>query len=103
MGNVDELEAFIDESILRSRKRGYYPSEFIRMRGRDKSRTVDAIERLIKAGEIQSGFKRLQQLDLLEWSIEASVLKFPDQFTAEAIACADFRLRNINDPVLRTR
>jgi hypothetical protein len=29
---------------------------------------------------------------LLDWSIEAAVLKFPDKFSQAAQACADFRL-----------
>jgi hypothetical protein len=33
--------------------------------------TIEAIERLVQSDDIQSGFKRLQQLNLLEWTIEA--------------------------------
>jgi len=98
---TDELETFIDESIRRSVARGYTPYEFMRMR--NDYQTIPAIEQLVTAGEIQSGFLRLQKINLLEWSIEAAVQKFPDQFTAKARACADFRLANINDPVLRQR
>ena len=93
------LEAFIDEGITKGRIAGYIPSEFIAMRVRYQ--TVPAIERLLKAGAVQSGFRRLQSLGLLDWSIEAAVQKFPDQFSREAQEAAAFRLDNINDPSLR--
>jgi hypothetical protein len=40
---------------------------------------------------------------MLEWTIEAAVLKFPDQFSKDAAQCAEFRLKNIDDPLLRGR
>jgi hypothetical protein len=36
---------------------------------------IEAIERLVQSGDIQSGFKRLQQMALLDWTIEAAVIK----------------------------
>jgi hypothetical protein len=95
------LASFIDESLRRSAQRGYHPTDFIRMRAQYK--TVPAIERLVKSGEIQSGFKKLKQLDLLEWSIEAAVQNFPDEFTPEARACANFRLGPLDDDTLNAR
>src|SRR4029077_17376651 len=44
---------------------------------------------------IQSGFKRLQQLNLLEWTIEAAVTKFPSQFGRHARECAEWRLAQV--------
>ena len=96
------LESFIDESIRRSAQRGYHPTDFIRMRTQYK--TVPAIERLVKSGDVQSGFKKLKQLNMLEWSIEAAVLKFPDEFTDQAKECAAFRLGPLlNDWSLKPR
>ena len=88
---MDALEKFIDESIRLSISKGYPPTIFQRMR--QDHGTVEAIERLVKSGEIQSGFKKLLQLDLMDWSIEAAVLKFPDRFSSDASECAKFRLR----------
>ncbi len=85
------LEAFIDETIRIARERGYNPTAFIAMRHRHK--TIEAISRLVINGEIQSGFRRLKTLGLLDWSIEAAVLKFPGEFTSEVRQCAEFRLR----------
>lgn len=86
-----ELEAFIDETIERAVERGYRPTVFQRMR-RDHG-TLVAIEKLVQSGDIQSGFKRLRELGLLEWSIEAAVLKFPSEFSRAARECAEWRLR----------
>ena len=38
--------------------------------------TIDAIERLVQSGELQSGFKRLKQLGLIDWTIEFAVISF---------------------------
>jgi hypothetical protein len=91
MANIDPLEAYIDEGIRESIKHGYHPTVFIGMRQRYK--TKPAIEKLLISGEIQSGFKRLKELNLLQWSIEAAVMKFPSEFTPQARECAEFRLR----------
>jgi hypothetical protein len=54
--------------------------------------TIEAIERLVQSGDIQSGFKRLRELGLLDWTIEAAVIKFPDEFTRHARECSAWRL-----------
>ena|ERR1700690_76743 len=84
------LEAFIDESIGVAVNRGYTPTIFQRMR-RDHG-TLEAMERLVKSGDIQSGFKRLKQLDLLQWTIEGAILRFPDEFSRDARECARWRI-----------
>lgn len=84
------LEAFIDESIRLSVAHGYQPTIFQRMR-RDYG-TLDTIERLVRSGDIQSGFKRLKELNLLEWTIEQAVIQFSDEFTRDASECARWRL-----------
>jgi hypothetical protein len=84
------LEAFIDESIKRAKERGYHPTVFQGMRS--QYGTIDAIERLVQSGDIQSGFKRLKELGLLEWSIESAVVRFPSEFSRNALQCARWRL-----------
>lgn len=83
-----ELEAFIDEGTI---ERGYHPAVFIGMR--HKSGTIDAIERLVQSPEIQTGFNRLHQLNLLDWTIEAAVIRFPSEFSNNAQQCAEWRLQ----------
>ena len=77
--------AFIDEGIKLAKQRGYNPTIFVGMR--HQYGTVDAIERLVQSGDIQSGFKRLNQLNLLDWTIESAVTKFPAEFSHNAKQC----------------
>jgi hypothetical protein len=86
------LEAFIDKLIELAglAKPPSNPTIFIRMRR--QYGTLEAIERLVQSGDIQSGFKRLQELGLLDWTIEAGVIKFPEEFSSHARECAEWRL-----------
>jgi hypothetical protein len=94
--NVSDLEAFIDESIRVSRQHHYYPTVFQGMRARHG--TVAAIEKLVLSGEIQSGFKKLKDLGLLDWTIEAAVLRFPGEFhNREVHEAARWRLEQARD------
>lgn len=74
----DPLEAFIDESLERSLAKGYRAPIFRNMR--ENLGTWEAMRRLAEADVLQSGLKELAKLGLLEWSVEAGVLKFPDRF-----------------------
>lgn len=85
-----ELEAFIDETIRRGAAKGYHPTVFIGMR--QSLGTIPAISKLVQSGDLQSGFKRLHKLNLLAWTIEAAVEKFPGEFTRDDYECALFRL-----------
>jgi len=86
----DELETFIDETIRRGAERGYHPTTFTKMR--ERWTTVGAIKRLVVNGDIQSGFRKLNELGLLDCTIEAAVLKFPSRFDKGVIEAARFRL-----------
>ena len=88
-----KLEAFIDETIRVSAKHSYFPTTFIGMRQRHG--TVEAITRLVSSGDLQSGFSKLKKLGLLDYTIEAAVLKFPEEFSKGAHDCAAFRLRMV--------
>jgi hypothetical protein len=87
------LEAFIDETIALAKARGYIPAIFIGMRR--QYGTVEAIERLVQSGDIQSGFKRLTKLGLADWTIEAAVSKFAGEFSRHARECAEWRLKQV--------
>ena len=89
------LEAFIDHTIKVSREKAYHPTVFIAMQARHG--TVTAISRLVESGDVQSGFTRLEKLGLLDATIEAAVLKFPDEFSATTRECAQFRLRMVQN------
>lgn len=90
MSGSTELEKFTDEIIEKSIQIGYTPHIFCRMR--EQRGTVEAMRNLVVSSEIQSGFKRLKELDRLELSIEAAILKFPDEFTSEERDAARWRL-----------
>ena len=86
-----ELESFIEEAIRLGRDKGYNPTIFIGMR--QSLGTIPSISKLVRSGDLQSGFERLQKLNLLDWTIEAAVEKFPSEFDKHDIECAAFRLR----------
>src|SRR5215813_12976946 len=88
-----ELEAFIDEGLRLSKERGHNPTVFVGMR--HQLGTIDAIERLVQSGDLQSGFKRLKQLGLIDWTIETAVTKFPAEFSQNAKQCAEWRLAQV--------
>ena len=84
------LESFIDETIRRGRAKKYTPTVLINMRR--ELGTIPAISKLVTNGDIQSGFKRLAAIGLLEWTIEAAVENFPTEFSKSDLACAKYRL-----------
>jgi hypothetical protein len=88
------LEAFIDEALRLSKARGYIPTIFVGMR--HQLGTIDAIERLVQSGDLQSGFKRLKQLGLIDWTIESVVIRFAAEFSNNARQCAEWRLKQVN-------
>ena len=92
---IPALEAFIDETIRVARKHNYHPTAFIEMRHRHG--TELAISKLVKSGDVQSGFRRLQKLGLLDHTIETAVLRFPDEFSQETRECAEIRLRMVRE------
>ena len=90
MSGSVELERFIDKLIEQSVERGYFPRRFIEMRY--QLGTVEAIKVLVKSKDIPRGFIRLEELGLLELSVEAAVLKFPEEFTSEEQEVSRWRL-----------
>ncbi|MGJ5205035.1 hypothetical protein [Bradyrhizobium sp. HKCCYLR20261] len=83
MTNISDLEAWIDESIRISTEHNYHPKVFVAMRSRHG--TIEAIKRLVSQGDIQSGFRKLKELGLKEWTIEQAVLNFPGEFRSREL------------------
>jgi hypothetical protein len=79
------LDEFVDEGIRRGRKcePPYVPTRFMQMR--DRYGTVEAIKHLMLNSDPQSGFRRLVDCGLKEWTLEAAVVSdrfkslFPDK------------------------
>ena len=93
MSKIDPgFEASVHESLKLSKAKGYVPSDFIVMRAKAGGNSIPVVSRLVRSGEMQSGFKRMKAIGLLEWSLEALVLKFLNLFQQADIDCAKFRL-----------
>ncbi|GLK76187.1 hypothetical protein GCM10008171_14410 [Methylopila jiangsuensis] len=84
------LEAFTDEMIRLCAKKGYHPTAFKGMR--ERHGTLEAMRRLVRNGDVQSGFLRLTELGLQDWTIEAAILRFKPEFDRTDIECARWRL-----------
>lgn len=87
------LEIFCDECIRRSNERHFDHSLFEGMRARQG--TIPAIKALVEMGDKLSGIKRLNELGLLNWSIEAAVVKFPEEFAPRTVELSQDRLRQL--------
>ena len=85
------LEYFCDECVRRSKQRNFDHSIFEGMRTRHGS--VAAIKTLVEMGGKLSGIKKLNELGLLNWSVEAAVIKFPEEFTPRTLEFAKEQLR----------
>ncbi|RWD31336.1 MAG: hypothetical protein EOS22_04765 [Mesorhizobium sp.] len=93
-----ELEAWTDASISAATAKGYNPTEFRKMRQRYG--TLEAMRLLVTSGDIQTGFKRMQEVGLLDYSLEAGVLRFADEFGVfkrELKQAAAWRLRLLEE------
>lgn len=85
------LEYFCDEFIRRGNALNFDHSLFEGMRVRHG--TIAAIKTVVDMGGKLSGIKKLNELGLLDWSIEAAVVKFPEEFTPRTLEYAKDRLR----------
>ena len=84
------LDEFLDESIKRSVVNGYTPTTLISLRS--KIKTAPAMSRIVEMGGLNSGFTRLLDLGLFDWTLEAGVIKYSEQFAATTISCARERI-----------
>lgn len=90
MATLIDLEAFVDEGIRRAKAVGYVPTIFIGMRS--TMGTKRAMEQLVTSGDIQSGFKKMSGLNMLEWTLETGVVRFKELFSRDHVAAAEWRL-----------
>ena len=93
MSGSVELEKFIDRLIEQAGTKGYVPKIFIDMR--HSHGTVEAMKILVSSRKMHKGLRQLADIGLLELSIEAAVLKFPDEFTTEERAAAKWKLEQM--------
>lgn len=92
MSDEEKLNLFIKQLLKNAKEQDYYPSQLMIMIARENGDQAKAISKLVKSTNIQTGFSRLKELGLLDWSVESAVLKFPSLFTKEEQVYAEFRL-----------
>jgi hypothetical protein len=89
-GSAD-LEAYADTMLHRAAEKGFRPTVLIRLR--ETYGTVRAFSKLFRTDDIESGFRQMKQLGLIEWSIEAAVVKFSREFDQVDVDLARRRLK----------
>jgi hypothetical protein len=96
MGTLEaEFTAAMYTTYEEGKKRGYYPTYFLQMLG--KYGGVETAKRLLAKREMQAGPIKLYELDLLDSSMEAYVIKerYQPLFTEEEVAEARRRLEDL--------
>jgi hypothetical protein len=86
----DALEAWVNEATRRCQAQGFLRGRFNDLRM--NLGTVPAITQLMGIPLEQTPLRRLKGAGLLEWSLEACVLHFPECFDRGIREAAKFRL-----------
>jgi len=89
MSMILKVESFIDESIKVSKKCGWLPIDFVRMR--QSYGTVEAIRKCVESSEPKSGFIRAKKAGILKYTLEAAVVNFPACFRDVTLTYAKAR------------
>lgn len=58
---------------------------------------IRALSTLAVSADLQSGFRALRDQNLLDQTFEALIVKYPDHFSRDVVAAAQWRLDNPND------
>ena len=90
-----ELNEFIEESLRQAASRNFHPKVFPSLWSSTKSPLT--IEKFVISSKPRSGFRRMVELGLKEWTLEAAVLAYPDQFSREARVYAEARMNGTLD------
>lgn len=85
-----ELEAYADTMLHRAAEKGFRPIVLIRLR--ETYGTVRAFSKILRTDDIESGFRQMKQLGLVEWSVEAVVVRFTREFDQADVQLARRRL-----------
>lgn len=88
------LEAWLDKCHEVAREHGFPdPSAFREMRTRYG--TLPAVIKLVTDGTMQSGFQWCRDHGILDYSVEAAVIKFAAEFDPGTVDCARWRLETV--------
>lgn len=93
---AERFEAKLRHSIEISRSIGYTPTVFIGMP--DRHGGVETAKRLIAAGDLQSGIRKMAELGRLDITMERIMLEpaFAPLFTEGELAAAQWRLDQLS-------
>jgi hypothetical protein len=96
------IEEWFDHGEKVCTRRGFPPGRWPDMRKR--LGTVAAAIRVIEKLSVdETPLARLKKADLIEWSIEAGVTRFPEEFPDPKLReIAQWRMDNCDDPLLTT-
>jgi hypothetical protein len=79
-------------SLIRvAAEHGYHPTRFIKMW--DATPTISTLEKMVITGDIQTGFSKLAELGLLDYSVEKIVIDHSSN--RSVIAAAKWRLDQV--------
>ena len=63
----------------------------------DRDGYVETLSRIVQSPDLQSGFRALRDSDQLNVTFEAVVVEFANEFDAQIVAAAQWRLENADD------
>ena len=93
---LDALEDWLNEATRRCMAQGFLRGRFHELRTRVG--TVAAINQQMGTPVEQTPLRRLKEAGLLEWSLEAGVLRFPECFDQGIRDAAKSRLDRVDQP-----
>ena len=88
---LDEFERAVDQMVEESKKLGYSPGYFNRMRS--QLGTLETFRKLIAKPGVSEGLTRLAEVDRLDLSVEAIALRFADFFSEAELSVCRARLQ----------
>ena len=100
MNGERELYNALVDGIAVAAVAGYYPQRFVKMMERQD--VVSLCKQFVKSGELQSGLRRLNDMGLIEHSLEHLVAhdeRFKGLFTKMEREAAVWRLSQLTEPV----
>ena len=91
----EQFEARVRAAVQECHSLGYHPTRFEQML--DQADAVSLAKRMVVSGELQSGLKKLKEMNRIDLSVESIMLEpqFCDLFTRQEIQAADWRLKQL--------
>jgi hypothetical protein len=81
------LEEFIEDSLQRSRERGYIPRDFLD--GVDQHGLITEITRRVEGSEFKSGLLKVLELGLVVWKVHGPDDRLRSRPLGRSVQCID--------------